>query len=305
MDKPSISIILPTFNRADTINNAIESILNQTFTSLEIIIVDDASTDKTSQVVGIYQKKDSRITYVQNKENVGCSKSRNIGLRHAQAETIAFMDDDDQYADQDVLINLYSKMKSEGAELVIANYGLGDELRLMKRFEKDFKSNIIKSPGPFLQCVLIKKQLITNIGVAFDSQAIPSEDWDFFITISKLNPIVVHCKYVSFIWNVNHNSQSLNFLKEANALAYIYKKHKHYITKNLNSKIMSDHYRRVARVYEKANAISQVHTFYKKAFTEYPLSIKNIFYWMMIMIGYKNTKPLIDWIRNLRGTPNA
>ena len=106
MDKPSISIILPTFNRSDTINNAIESILNQTFTSLEIIIVDDASTDKTSQVVGIYQKKDSRITYVQNKENVGCSKSRNIGLRHAQAETIAFMDDDDQYADQDVLINL-------------------------------------------------------------------------------------------------------------------------------------------------------------------------------------------------------
>ena len=81
----------------------------------------------------------------------------------------------------------------------------------VKRFEKDFKSNIIKCPGPFLQCVLIKKQLITNIGVAFDSQAIPSEDWDFFITISKLNPIVVHCKYVSFIWNVSHISHSLYF----------------------------------------------------------------------------------------------
>ena len=305
MGKPAISIILPTFNRANAINNAIDSILNQTFTSLEIVIVDDASTDKTYELVTTYQKKDSRIIYVQNKENVGCSKSRNIGLRYAQADTIAFMDDDDQYADQDVLISLYSKMKSESAELVIANYGLGDELRLMKRFEKDFKSNIIKSPGPFLQCILIKKQLIKKAGVAFDSQAIPSEDWDFFITISKLNPIVAHCKYVSFIWNVNHNSQSLDFLKEANALAYIYKKHKHYIAKNLNSKIISNHYRRVARVYEKANATSQVHTFYKKAFTEYPLSIKNIFYWMMIKIGYQNTKTLIGWIRKLRGIPNA
>ena len=69
MDKPSISIILPTFNRANAINNAIDSILNQTFTSLEIIIVDDASIDKTSQVVELYQKKDSRITYVKNKLN--------------------------------------------------------------------------------------------------------------------------------------------------------------------------------------------------------------------------------------------
>ena len=68
---------------------------------------------------------------------------------------------------------------------------------------------------------------------------------------------------------------------------------------------MSAHYRRIARVYEKANAISQVNTFYKKAFKQYPLSIKNIFYWIMVSVGYKNTKPLIGWIRKLRGTPNA
>jgi len=305
MDKPSISIILPTFNRADTINHAIDSILNQTFANLEIIIVDDASTDKTYQVVTTYQKKDSRIIYIQNKENIGCAKSRNIGLKHAQAEMISFMDDDDKYEDQEVLISLYSQMESERSELVIANYGLGDELRLMKRFGEDFKYHIIKSPGPFLQCVLIKKQLIKKAGVVFDSQAIPSEDWDFFITISKLNPIVSYCPCTTFKWNLNQNSQSLDFLKEANALAYICKKHQNYITTSLNSKIMSAHYRRIARVYEKARAIPQVKTFYKKAFTEYPLSIKNIFYWIMVSIGYQNTKPLIHWMRKLRGMPNA
>ena len=139
MDKPSISIILPTFNRSDTINNAIDSILNQTFSNLEIIIVDDASTDNTYQVVATYQKKDSRIIYIQNKENFGCAKSRNIGLKHAQAETVAFMDDDDQYTDKEILTCLYSKMKSECCDLVIANYEIGDELQLMDSFGMDFK----------------------------------------------------------------------------------------------------------------------------------------------------------------------
>jgi len=305
MNKPVISIILPTFNRANTINNSVDSILNQTFNSLEIIIIDDASTDNTYQVVKEYQKKESHIIYVKNKKNVGCAKSRNIGLKYAQAETVAFMDDDDQYADKEILTCLYSKMKSEGCELVIANYGLGDELRFMERFGEDFKYNIMKSPGPFLQCVLIKKQLIIKAGITFDSQAIPSEDWDFFITISKLNPIVSYCACTAFNWNLNPNSQSLNFLKEANALAYICKKHQNYITTNLNSKIMSTHYRRVARVYEKAYTTSQVNTFYKKAFKQYPLSIKNIFYWIMVNIGYQNTKPLIEWVRKFRGLPNA
>ena len=213
------------------------------------------------------------------------------------------MDDDDQYTNKDILTCLYSKMKSECCDLVIANYEIGDELQLMDSFGMDFKYNIIKSPGPFLQCVLINKKLIIN--TAFDSQAIPSEDWDFFITISKLNPIVSYCACTAFKWNLNPNSQSLDFLKEANALAYICKKHQNYITTNLNSKIMSAHYRRIARVYEKANAISQVNTFYKKAFKQYPLSIKNIFYWIMVSVGYKNTKPLIGWIRKLRGIPNA
>ena len=72
MNKPAISIILPTFNRANTINNAIESILNQTFNSLEIIIIDDASTDNTYQIVKEYQKK--RVAHYL------CEKQRKLWL---------------------------------------------------------------------------------------------------------------------------------------------------------------------------------------------------------------------------------
>lgn len=304
MPHPEISIILPTFNREQSIGSTIKNVLSQSFANFELIIINDGSTDQTDKIIAIYQKKDTRIVYVENKQNYGCAQSRNIGLQHARAETITFMDDDDQYIDNETLKCLYLKMQHECCDLVIANYKVGDDLKHMDKFGQNFKYNIIKSPGPFLQSVLIKKSFVTKTDVAFDSHAIPSEDWDFFITISKLNPIVSYCMCTSFKWNLNQNSQSLDFLKEANALAYICKKHKNYITTNLNSKIMSSHYRRVARVYEKTETINQVNVFYKKAFKEYPYSIKNIFYFIMAVIGYSKTKNCIKWMRKIRGIPN-
>jgi len=305
MNKPDISVILPTFNRADVVSNAIDSILNQTFKNLELIIINDASTDDTHQVVKVYQKKDPRIMFLENKKNCGCSESRNIGLTYAQAETVSFMDDDDEYTDDETLKCLYYQMENDSCDIVIADYQVNNDLKCMDRFGKDFKYHIIKSPGPFLQCILIKKKLITKIDIPFDSKATPSEDWDFFITLSTLNPVVAYCACNSFKWKLNHNSQSINFIKEANALAYICYKHYKYIIKNIGKKMMSDHYRRIARVYEKEESINQIHKFYKKAFMEYPFSIKNIFYRGMMIVGYKNTKPLINWIRKLRGVSNA
>jgi len=305
MNKPAISVILPTFNRADIVSNSIESILNQTFKNLELIIINDASSDNTNQIIKRYQKKDSRIIFVENTQNYGCSKSRNIGLTYAQAETIAFMDDDDQYADDETLKCLHSQMEYERCDIVISDYEVNDDLKRMNKFGKNFKYNIIRRPGPFLQCVLIKKNIITKLDVAFDSEATPSEDWDFFITISKLNPIVTYCACNSFKWELNQDSQSINFVKEAKALTYICYKHYQYMIKNMGKKIMSNHYRRIARVYEKTHSINQIHKFYKKAFIEYPFSMKNIFYRMMIIIGYQNTKPLINLIRKLKGASDA
>tara|TARA_B110000014_G_C20121546_1_gene594572 strand:- start:1335 stop:2252 length:918 start_codon:yes stop_codon:yes gene_type:complete len=305
MRPPEISVILPTFNREHLIGSTIKNVLSQSFNNFELIIVNDCSTDQTDKIIEKYQKKDARIVYVKNKKNLGCSESRNIGLTHAQAESIAFMDDDDQYIDDETLKCLHSQMIHESCDVVIADYKVGNDLKRMDQFGKKFKHNIMKAPGPFLQCVLIKKKLITKIAPAFDSQAIPSEDWDFFISISKLSPVVSYCACTTFNWKLNQDSQSLDFLKEANALTYICKKHKNYITENLNSKIMSHHYRRIARVYEKTGVINQVNFFYKKAFKEYPLSIKNIFYFIMAIIGYGRTKICIEWLRKIRGVPNA
>lgn len=92
---PLVSVILTAFNSQDTLGFAVQSILGQTHTSLELIIVDDKSTDDTAKLVEEWQKKDSRVTLIRNAHNMGPYASRNVGIQHANGEFIAIQDADD------------------------------------------------------------------------------------------------------------------------------------------------------------------------------------------------------------------
>lgn len=94
--KPVFSVILTTFNRASLLRRAITSILQQTFSAFELIIVDDASMDATSKVVAAIA--DSRIRYLRQSTNGGVGQARNLGIGSANGKYIAFVDDDDTIA---------------------------------------------------------------------------------------------------------------------------------------------------------------------------------------------------------------
>lgn len=93
---PFFSIIIPTYNRANRISKAIDSVLSQTYSDFELIIVDDGSTDNTKEVVSSY--KDERIVYIYQ-ENAERSAARNNGINHTKGEFICFLDSDDYYLD--------------------------------------------------------------------------------------------------------------------------------------------------------------------------------------------------------------
>jgi len=89
--KPTVSVIIPTYNRANLITDTINSVLSQTYKNYEIIIIDDGSTDNTKEVLSPYMNK---IAYIYQ-DNQGASAARNTGIRYAKGEYIAFLDSDD------------------------------------------------------------------------------------------------------------------------------------------------------------------------------------------------------------------
>jgi len=94
---PSVSVIVPTYNRVHLLPRALDSVLAQTFEGFEALIVDDGSTDGTAELVKDYAERDPRVRYLRQPQNAGVSAARNRGLRESRGEFIAFLDSDDEW----------------------------------------------------------------------------------------------------------------------------------------------------------------------------------------------------------------
>jgi glycosyltransferase involved in cell wall biosynthesis len=112
---PRVTVIIPTYNRAHLISRAIESVINQTYSNWELLVVDDASTDNTEQIVKEYLS-DSRIKYIKATENGGNAVARNLGVNAAKGEYISFVDSDDEYH-KEYLFKALHKLESSSNDI--------------------------------------------------------------------------------------------------------------------------------------------------------------------------------------------
>lgn len=117
--KITISVIIPTYNRAATISRTIDSFIAQDYKDWELLVVDDHSTDNTKEVVEEYRQRDVRIQYLLNERKKGAQGARNTGIQHAQAEWIVLFDSDD-YAHPDLLSKLVPSI-DDHADVVSCN----------------------------------------------------------------------------------------------------------------------------------------------------------------------------------------
>ena len=115
--KPAVSVIIPVWNGGDYFPACLDSVIFQTLKNIEVIIVDDASTDGSSLVADEYAARDSRFSIIHQKKSMGAGPARNIGMALAQGEFIAFMDSDDLYPSVEVLETLYTKAVEQKANI--------------------------------------------------------------------------------------------------------------------------------------------------------------------------------------------
>ena len=132
-----ISIVVPIYNVEKYLDDCIKSIIGQTYKNIEIILVDDGSTDRSGEVCENYAKYDKRIKVI-HKENGGLSDARNEGLKIANGQYITFIDSDD-YVNEEFVEILYKSIKKYNADISICNYDLIEE---KSTYRKENKKNI-------------------------------------------------------------------------------------------------------------------------------------------------------------------
>ena len=282
-----ISVIIPTYNRKNRLKKSIASVLNQSFTKIEILVVDGSNNDDTKNLV--FELQDSRVLYIKNPNHTGVCSSRYFGLKKSKYGLVAFLDDDDIWDSSKLKLQYAAMLKNPSADFVLCDYIINNlktkskKYVSLNKYEKNL-SHILSSPRPFLQCCLIKKKYINN-SVLFDQKAFPSEDWDFFIQLSRKKLKAINIPKPLFIWNLSKDSQSLDLKNESNAISYIIKKHKKYLLDKTSFKNICLLYRKEAHLLIRSNAFGLAKKKYFDSLKANFLDLKSLFFFIGCLCG--------------------
>lgn len=189
MDRASndilISIIMPTYNRGYIIEKAIQSVIEQTYKSWELIIVDDASVDDTENL--IKRISDSRIIYIKNEQNMGANYARNYGCALAKGDYLAFLDSDNYWTNDKLEKQIHVLADSgDNVALTFCSIEIADENKVVVP-DLDFDVNGLKET--LCNCnvidtnaVLVKRKIFEETG-GFDERMPRMQDWELFFRI--------------------------------------------------------------------------------------------------------------------------
>jgi glycosyltransferase involved in cell wall biosynthesis len=219
MQSKLVSVIIPTYNRADTLSRAIESVLNQTYSNLELIIVDDGSSDNATELLSKEKNKDKRIKYIRFSENKGVAAARNAGIKESRGDYIAFLDSDDQWLPDKLKLSLevFKNNSDLNIGLVYTNGW---------KFENGQKSSVFKTPklsgnvygnkqrkknifptkvvSPWPSFWMLPKDVVSKVGF-FDEAMRNWEDVDFFVRVAKKFDIYFLNSFLSIKHHQDHS----------------------------------------------------------------------------------------------------
>lgn len=203
MQTPLVSVILPVYNRKDLFPRTLKSIVNQTYGNLEVLVIDDGSSEDLKSVTDSF--KDPRIKYLRHNVNKGVAEARNTGLRAAKGEFIAFLDSDDEYLPKktEKQVEMFHGDNSEdGIGAVYCAMLVEKENTYRLYSPKVCKWNIL------LQQTMVRKQFIDKAGF-FDTDFVYAGDTEYIYRLKNT------CRFASspeplVIFHNTHGSHSKN-----------------------------------------------------------------------------------------------
>lgn len=287
---PSVSVIIPTYNKSQMVCDAIESVLNQTYKDFEIIVIDDGSTDDTKQKLSKY--RDKIIYYWQT--NKGLSNARNKGIEISKGEFIALLDHDDMWF-PDKLQKQMKLFENKKVGLVYSNAIVIDEAGNILGFSfdssiyKPYRGNVLENLfwWNIIPCssVIFKKELLLKAGL-FDPTLTFSEEYDLFLRFAK----ICEFDYVdeALIKSRHHQDRlSLkdivsNNLEVHNVISKLYNENKDLFPERIWNLRFHQTYFEIHRAYlrKKEYYIAKV---YLKKSIHHKLTVKSLVYYFLIV----------------------
>ena len=289
---PRVSVIIPSYNNANYIARAIDSVLNQTYRDFEIIVVDDGSTDNTKDIVSSYPNP---VKYL-GQDNRGPSSARNAGIAASRGEFIAFLDSDDYFMKPNLEMKMSFLESNPRAGWIYSDWQyVNDEGSPLKKGSSKFKYSDKKLTGEIFEelvrsrnfispcTVVVRRSVLDDVG-HFDTVIPSQEEYDLWLRISLQYAAYYIDKVLVFV-TVHPKSLSRDFTKWANGNAVIVEKLKHLIPQNfrdrekLLNKMLADRHTFIGRDF-----LQKGH--FKEATNEFWQSIKRLpfqkrIYWLL------------------------
>jgi glycosyltransferase involved in cell wall biosynthesis len=228
MPIPKVSIIVPCFNQAQYLDEALQSLHKQTYTNWECLIVNDGSPDNTEEVARKWETKDPRFIYIY-KENGGVSSARNLGIEKAKSEYILTLDADDKY--ETSFLDKAIKVLVHNSEIGIVSswgrYFTAEKQLHVFQSKAQSVTDFLFHNGVNNGSSLFRKVCWEQVGGYDENPENGYEDWEFYLRVCALGWKVHIIEEVLFFYRQNIGSRSAGMNRKHNATQkYIYIKNK-------------------------------------------------------------------------------
>lgn len=223
--RPLVSIIIPVYNVEDYLKSCLDSVINQSLNNIEIIVVNDASTDSSKEIIMDYCSKYKEIIFIDKVKNSGLSAARNTGLEVANGEYISFIDSDD-WIESDMIEVMYNEAKKANADIALCemmyeyeSYQVYKNITVNKKYlnrEQYIKELLTQQHNieSFVMVKIYKRSLLLDNNIKFSEYIKYKEDIDFSIRLSFMVDKVV-CIQKPFY----------HYIQRANSIVHSFKEH--------------------------------------------------------------------------------
>lgn len=298
---PTVSVIIPTYNRAHLVGRAVRSVLAQTYQDFEVIVVDDGSVDNTQEMMKGFNEKG--IIYIKHPSNKGVSAARNTGIKHAKGKYVAFQDSDDEWLPDKLekQIRVFENAKPDTGLIYTGMWRIKNNRKkfipghAIKKREGNIHDILLERCFVGTPTTLIRKECFKRIGM-FDENLRCADDWDMWIRISEHyafayidEPLVIsHCQPDSI-------SQDRDTGPKASEMILA----KHYGKFSKDKRLLGKRLYWIGNLFCYKGDMSQGRKYFLRSLRSYPLNIKCLIAFVLSFFGKRAYSQAVRLKRNI------